>query len=129
MPFVRSLMPYQECTHRLRLPGQVVDFFAMSTDTAKDGYLREVMSMHHSHDSMGKLIPAPGDTFVTSTRKPIMTVIEDTGPGVHDTLVAACDHYLYENELGISPEVAPISSASTCCHSEALVCSGNIDRP
>ena len=36
---------------------QVVDFFAMNLDTAKDGYLREVMSMHHSHDSIGKLIP------------------------------------------------------------------------
>ena len=36
---------------------QVVDFFAMNKDTAKDGYLREVMSMHHSHDNIGKLIP------------------------------------------------------------------------
>ena len=29
----------------------------MNRDTAKDGYLREVMSMHHSHDNIGKLIP------------------------------------------------------------------------
>ena len=29
----------------------------MNKDTAKDGYLREVMSMHHSHDNIGKLIP------------------------------------------------------------------------
>ena len=36
---------------------QVVDFWAMNRGTAKDGYLREVMSMHHSHDSIGKLIP------------------------------------------------------------------------
>ena len=84
---------------------QVVDFFAMNKDTAKDGYLREVMSMHHSHDSIGKLIPIPGDVMVTSRRKPILKVIEDTGPGVHDTLVAACDHHLYEQELGIKPEV------------------------
>ena len=44
--------------------------------------------------------------MVTSRRKPILTVIEDTGPGVHDTLVAACDHHLYEQQLGISPEVS-----------------------
>ena len=43
--------------------------------------------------------------MVTSRRKPILTVIEDTGPGVHDTLVAACDHHLYEQQLGIKPEV------------------------
>ena len=29
----------------------------MNRGTAKDGYLREVMSMHHSHDNIGKLIP------------------------------------------------------------------------
>lgn len=85
---------------------QVVDFFAMNRDTAKDGYLREIMSMHHSHDSIGKLIPVPGDVMVTSRRKPILTVIEDTGPGVHDTLVAACDHHLYEDMLKIKPEVS-----------------------
>ena len=55
-----------------------------------------------------RLIPfpvQPGDVMVTSRRKPILTVIEDTGPGVHDTLVAACDHHLYEQQLGIKPEV------------------------
>ena len=53
----------------------------------------------------GRTCVQVGDVMVTSRRKPILTVIEDTGPGVHDTLVAACDHHLYEQQLGIKPEV------------------------
>lgn len=80
------------------------------------------MSMHHSHDFMGKLCPAVGDTLVSAQSKPsglqsycfcpflltyffaVLTLIEDTGPGVHDTTVAACSHELYERVLGISPD-------------------------
>ena len=36
---------------------QVVDFWAMNKDTAKGDNLREIMSMHHSHDYIAKLIP------------------------------------------------------------------------
>ncbi len=43
--------------------------------------------------------------MVTSQMRPILTLVEDTGPGVHDTLVAACSHELYEKILGIGPEV------------------------
>ncbi len=46
-----------------------------------------------------------GDVLVTGRRMPILTFMEDTGPGVHDTLVAACSHELYEIVLGIKPEV------------------------
>ena len=45
------------CVHEHGPLLQVVDFWAMNRDTASDGYLREVMSMHHSHDAIGKLIP------------------------------------------------------------------------
>ena len=38
-----------------------------------------------------------------SQSKPILTFLEDTGPGVHDTTVAACSHELYEEILGIGP--------------------------
>ena len=80
----------------------------MNKDTAKDGYLREIMSMHHSRDSTKKLIPAVGDVMVTSRRKPILTIIEESGPGVHDTVYAACNHELYEQLLGIKPEVSSL---------------------
>jgi hypothetical protein len=37
-----------------------------------------------------------GDTFVTNRRDPILTLIEDQSPGVHDTFMAACDRRRYE---------------------------------
>jgi uncharacterized protein YcgI (DUF1989 family) len=37
-----------------------------------------------------------GESMVTNCRRPILTLIEDTSPGIHDTLIAACDRYRYE---------------------------------
>ncbi|MCZ6873755.1 MAG: urea carboxylase-associated family protein, partial [bacterium] len=37
-----------------------------------------------------------GDTLVTTQRRPILRLLEDTSPGIHDTLLAACDRYRYE---------------------------------
>jgi uncharacterized protein YcgI (DUF1989 family) len=36
-----------------------------------------------------------GDSLVTNQRRPILTLVEDTSPGIHDTLIAACDRYRY----------------------------------
>lgn len=73
---------------------QVVDTWAFA---ARD--LAELMSMEHSRAAMRKIVPEVGDVFVTNRRRPILEVIEDTTPGVHDTLIAACDRYRYE-QLG-----------------------------
>jgi uncharacterized protein YcgI (DUF1989 family) len=70
---------------------QVVDTWAFN---AQD--LTEFMSMEHSRAAMEKIIPEVGDVFVTNRRRPILQVIEDTTPGIHDTLIAACDRYRYE---------------------------------
>jgi uncharacterized protein YcgI (DUF1989 family) len=70
---------------------QVVDFWAFN---AAD--LGECMSMEHSRAAMQRIIPRLGDHLVTVKRRPILTVIEDTSPGVHDTLIASCDVYRYE---------------------------------
>jgi uncharacterized protein YcgI (DUF1989 family) len=43
-----------------------------------------------------RINPVVGDTFVTNQRRPILTLEEDTSPGVHDTLIAACDRRRYE---------------------------------
>lgn len=75
---------------------QVVDFFGFGLPDIRT----EAMSMHHTHDSWGALIPQVGDTAVTNKRRPIFTLLEDTGPGVHDTTVAACDKYLYIQQIG-----------------------------
>jgi uncharacterized protein YcgI (DUF1989 family) len=69
---------------------QVVDTWAFSADD-----LYEFMSMEHTRATILKLIPQVGDTLRTNRRRPILTVLEDTSPGVHDTLLAACDDYRY----------------------------------
>ncbi len=70
---------------------QVVDTWAFA---AAD--LREFMSMEHSRVAIGRIIPAIGDTLVTNRRQPILTLVEDTSGGIHDTLFAACDRWRYE---------------------------------
>ena len=42
-----------------------------------------------------RLNPKVGDTFITNQRRKILTLIEDTSPGVHDTVMAACDRQRY----------------------------------
>lgn len=73
---------------------QVIDFWAFNRHD-----LHEYMSMAHTHAALLKVIPAVGDTLVTTRRKPIMTIAEDTTPGIHDTLMPSCDRYRYQ-QLG-----------------------------
>jgi uncharacterized protein YcgI (DUF1989 family) len=49
------------------------------------------MSMEASRAWFLKLRAAVGDTFRTNQRRPILTLVEDTSGGAHDTLMAACD--------------------------------------
>lgn len=69
---------------------QVVDTWAFN---AAD--LGEWMSMEHSRAYFLKLRPAVEDTLVTNQRRPILTLVEDTSGGAHDTLMAACDDPRY----------------------------------
>jgi uncharacterized protein YcgI (DUF1989 family) len=70
---------------------QVVDTWAFNADD-----LHEFMSMEHSRVAIGRIIPAIGDALVTNRRRPILTLVEDTSGGIHDTLFAACDRWRYE---------------------------------
>lgn len=70
---------------------QVVDCWAFN---AYD--LREYMSMESSRVWNKRLNPLVDDVFVTLKRRPILTLVEDTTPGIHDTFMAACDRYRYE---------------------------------
>src|SRR5229473_2331424 len=70
---------------------QVVDTWAFN-----EADLNEFMSMEHSRVAIGRIIPAVGDTLVTNRRRPILTLVEDTSGGIHDTLFAACDRWRYE---------------------------------
>ncbi len=69
---------------------QVVDTWAFNgTDLA------EHMSMEHTRATLLKLVPEVGDALYSNRRRPILTLVEDTSPGVHDTLLAACDEHRY----------------------------------
>lgn len=61
----------------------------------------EFMSMAHTHTATLHLRPQVNDTLVTNLREPILTLIEDTSPGIHDTLIAACDPQRYKS-LGVN---------------------------
>ena len=70
---------------------QVVDTWAFNRDD-----LTECLSMEHTRAALSRIMARVGDSLVTNRRRPILTLVEDTSPGIHDTLIAACDRYRYE---------------------------------
>jgi uncharacterized protein YcgI (DUF1989 family) len=60
----------------------------------------EYLSLPHTRASSYKLVPEVDDTLLTNLRNPIITLVEDSSPGAHDTLTAACDANLY-TALGV----------------------------
>ena len=74
---------------------QVVDTWAFSRAD-----LAEFMSMEHTRASLLRVRPRVGDALYTNRRRPILTLIEDTSPGIHDTVIAARDRWRYI-ELGV----------------------------
>jgi uncharacterized protein len=77
--------------------GQVGDLFAFA---AAD--IGEYASAEHTRVAIRKLFPRPGDPVLTNRRRPILSVAEDTSPGRHDMLYAACDQARYAL-LGAEP--------------------------
>jgi uncharacterized protein YcgI (DUF1989 family) len=75
---------------------QVVDCWAWN-----QGDLGEFMSMEATRVWNQQLNPRVGDTLVTNSRNPILTIVEDSSPGVHDSFMAACDRQRYER-LGVT---------------------------
>ena len=72
------------------LGSQVVDTWAFN---AHD--LAEHMSMEHTRVMLGRVNPRVGDQLFSNRRRPLLLMTEDTSPGVHDTLRAACDPVRY----------------------------------
>jgi hypothetical protein len=70
--------------------GQVVDAWAVNRHDPG-----EYMSMEHTRVALSKLVPAVGDDLYSNRRRPLLTLVEDTSPGIHDTLMAACDPERY----------------------------------
>ena len=70
---------------------QVVDTWAFNRHD-----MTEFMSMEHSRTALGRIMAPTGTSMVTNHRRPILTLAEDNTPGIHDTLLAACDRYRYQ---------------------------------
>ena len=69
---------------------QVVDTWSFSAEE-----LTEFMSMEHMRPTIGTIFPTEGHYLISNRRRPIMYFEKDTSPGIHDTLMAACDDYRY----------------------------------
>ncbi|MGH6932067.1 MAG: DUF1989 domain-containing protein [Dongiaceae bacterium] len=74
---------------------QVVDCWALNPAD-----LGVHMSMAHSRNAWYRISPRPGDVLVTNLRHPILRLVEDTSPGIHDTLIPCCDLARY-HQLGV----------------------------
>lgn len=80
--------------------GQVVDWWALAHP--RDGE-DEYASMEHTRAALRRLVPRVGDAIYSTRRRPLLTLVADSSPGVHDTLIAACDPERYRL-LGGAPD-------------------------
>jgi uncharacterized protein YcgI (DUF1989 family) len=69
---------------------QVCDTWAFSADDP-----HEFMSMEHTRPTLQTIFPTKGHFLYSNRRRPILYFAEDTSPGIHDTIIAACDDYRY----------------------------------
>ena len=70
----------------------------LSAHNAAD--LGETLSIQHSRNVWYRLQPRVGDQLWTQLRRPILTLAEDSSPGIHDTLFPCCDATRYV-QLGV----------------------------
>ena len=73
---------------------QVLDTWAFNLDDPS-----EYMSMEHTRSRLSRLSPRVRDSLFSNRRRPILKLVEDTSPGIHDTLLCACNKEIYR-ELG-----------------------------
>lgn len=69
---------------------QVADMWAV--DVADHG---RWLSPGHTRDRCERLFPAVGEDFRDQHGEPILRLVSDTSPGVHDMLFPACDAAMY----------------------------------
>ncbi|KAH8703574.1 polysaccharide deacetylase family protein [Talaromyces proteolyticus] len=69
---------------------QVVDFWAFNPNDTHD-----FLSMVHTRTVLRKVSVRVGDAIVSTRRKPMITIEEDTTQGVHDIIWSACDAERY----------------------------------
>ena len=85
---------------------QVADTWAFNT---QDPF--EYLAMDQTRSVNSTILIRPGTMLVSNRRRPMLVLREDTSPGVHDTLLCACNDAIYR-ELGVRPA---IGAASRTC--------------
>ena len=70
---------------------QVCDFWAFLTSD-----MGQFLSMAHCRTWLQSITPKVGDSLVTNQRQPLLAIVTDTSPGVHDTLMSCCDWPRYQ---------------------------------
>lgn len=73
--------------------GQVIDTWAFTIPSTPA--FPRYMSMTHTRSTLQKLLPSVNESFLDNRRDPILTIVEDTSPGAHDVLYAACSPERY----------------------------------
>lgn len=77
---------------------QVADTWAFAA-----GDLHEHLSMDHTRSVNSSIFVDRGTRLVSNHRRLMLTVVDDTSPGRHDTLLCPCNSAIYR-ELGASPD-------------------------
>lgn len=77
---------------------QVLDTWAFARDDPG-----EFMAMDQTRSVNSSIFVRRGMVLVSDRRRPMLTLVEDSSPGIHDTLLCACNPAIYE-ELGCPPE-------------------------
>jgi uncharacterized protein YcgI (DUF1989 family) len=80
--------------------GLFAGYQAWNAMNAPDAPAMEFLSLPHSRASTQHMVPKVNDLFVSNLREPMLTLVEDTSSGAHDTLMAACDPARYR-QLGV----------------------------
>jgi hypothetical protein len=96
---------------------QVVDTWAFSRND-----LGEFLSNEHTRAHTLHMTPRPGDILRSNRRRPILTLIEDTSGGVHDTLIAACDSAPDGPRVCRRPPIAPQTPGRRCENEASMIC-------
>lgn len=73
---------------------QVLDTWAFAASDPT-----EYLSMEHTRSVNSRWRVGRGMVLVSNRRRPMLTLVEDTSPGIHDTLLPACSPEIYR-ELG-----------------------------
>ncbi|GAB7363797.1 hypothetical protein MBLNU230_g4364t1 [Neophaeotheca triangularis] len=73
---------------------------AWNAQNAPNGPPMEYMSMPATHAQSLHLRPRVNDIFYSNLRQPMLTLVEDSSSGVHDTVISACDPFRYR-QLGV----------------------------